>query len=60
MLTLSRRAGESLILNDDIEVIIQEINRSHVKISIDAPDDVKILREELYVKMKEGKAESFD
>ena len=60
MLTLSRRAGESLMFNDDIEVIIQEINRGHVKISIVAPDDVKILREELYVKMKEGKAEFFD
>lgn len=58
MLTLSRRAGESLILNDDIEIIIQEINRSYVKISIDAPDDVRILREELYEKIKEGKAES--
>ena len=48
MLTLSRRIGESLMIDDDIEVIVQDINRGHVRISIRAPDEVTILRKELY------------
>ncbi len=48
MLTVSRRIGESLMIDDDIEVIVQNIHRNQVSISIKAPDDVIILRNELY------------
>ena len=48
MLTISRRVGESFVIDDDIEVIVQQINRSSVRISIKAPEDVAILRKELY------------
>ncbi len=50
MLTLSRGIGQSLMLNDDIEVIIQDIHRGYARISIKAPDDVIILRKELYLR----------
>lgn len=47
MLILSRRAGESLIINQDIEVKITEINGDRVKIGISAPRHFKIMRKEV-------------
>ena len=47
MLVLSRRKGESVIINGDIKVTVLDINRSQIRIGIDAPDEVLILREEL-------------
>tara|TARA_R110002096_G_scaffold315227_4_gene509461 strand:- start:942 stop:1106 length:165 start_codon:yes stop_codon:yes gene_type:complete len=47
MLCLSRRVGESIIIDGDIKVTVLRINSSQVKIGIAAPDDVLILREEL-------------
>lgn len=47
MLILSRKSGESLIINDQIEITITEISGDKVKIGIEAPLDVKILRKEL-------------
>lgn len=53
MLTLSRGIGQSLMLNDDIEIIVQDIHRKYARISIKAPDDVIILRKELYLREQE-------
>lgn len=47
MLILSRKIGESLYINDDIEIKIVEVLGDKVKIGISAPRDVKILRSEL-------------
>lgn len=47
MLILSRKPGESLSINDEIEIKIIDINGDKVKIGINAPIDVKILRGEL-------------
>ena len=46
-LVLGRRPNEAVLIGDDIVVRIISISGSQVKISIDAPDNVKILREEL-------------
>ena len=45
MLILSRKSGEALIINEEIEII--EVNGDKVKIGINAPQNVKILRSEL-------------
>ena len=47
MLILSRKCGESLLINGQIEVKITEISGDKVKIGIDAPKDFVILRKEL-------------
>ncbi len=47
MLILTRRSGESIRIGDDIEVVILEAKYNQVKIGINAPRDVTILREEL-------------
>lgn len=46
MLCLARRKGESIKIGDDITIVIIDI-RGQVKIGIDAPKDVVILRSEL-------------
>ncbi|MBC7322264.1 MAG: carbon storage regulator CsrA [Acetomicrobium sp.] len=47
MLVLSRKEGESLMLNDTIEVMVVEIGKGQVRLGIRAPKDVLILRKEL-------------
>ncbi len=48
MLLLTRRDGESIRIGDDIMVTVLNVNGNQVKIGIDAPRDVEIMREELY------------
>ncbi|MBS4959382.1 MAG: carbon storage regulator [Clostridiales bacterium] len=47
MLILQRKAGESIRIGDHIRISISEISSDRVKIAIDAPRDLSILREEL-------------
>lgn len=48
MLVLSRKNGQKIIINDNIEITILESKFDNCKIAIDAPKDVKIYREEVY------------
>lgn len=56
MLILSRKAGESLILDGGIEIKITEIYGDKVRIGIDAPAKVKVYRKELYATIKENQS----
>jgi carbon storage regulator len=47
MLVLTRKVGESLVINNNIIVTVVAVSGSKVRLSIDAPDDVRILRSEL-------------
>lgn len=47
MLILTRRVGDSLYVGDDIVVTVLEVNGFQVRIGIDAPKDVAIVREEI-------------
>ncbi len=47
MLVLSRREGEKLFIGDDITITIVRIGRGAVRIGIDAPESMKVLRVEL-------------
>ena len=46
MLVLSRKVGETIVIGDSITVTVLEVN-GRVKLGIDAPRDVKILRPEV-------------
>jgi carbon storage regulator len=52
MLILSRKIDESIIISDNIELVIVDIIGDRVKIGINAPKDVRILRSEIYNKVK--------
>jgi len=47
MLVLSRKTGESIRINDNITIKIVNVGQGRVRIAIDAPSNVTILREEL-------------
>lgn len=47
MLTLTRGRGEGFVIGDDIRVVVRGIVGNKVRLSIDAPKDVPILRDEL-------------
>ena len=52
MLVLSRKKGQKLIINDNIEIVIIEADSGISKIGINAPKNVSIYREELYNELK--------
>lgn len=47
MLVISRRVGERFLIGDNIMISITAINGLQVRIGIEAPPEVRILREEL-------------
>lgn len=57
MLILTRRIGETLVINDDIRVTVLGIKGNHVRIGIHAPKNVRVNREEIYLRIqKENEA----
>ena len=52
MLIITRKKGESLMIGDDIEITISKIEDGSVKIGIQAPKEVSILRKELLEEIK--------
>jgi carbon storage regulator len=53
MLVIGRRKGESLLIGEDVEITIIKIENGTVKIAINAPKEINILRKELYIDVKE-------
>lgn len=47
MLILQRKIGQAIFIGNDIKITIQDISSDKVKIAIDAPKDIKIIRDEL-------------
>jgi carbon storage regulator len=56
MLILTRRVGETLMINDDIKVTVLAVNGNQVKIGIDAPSHVAVHREEIYLRINAEKS----
>ncbi|WP_138202686.1 carbon storage regulator CsrA [Haloimpatiens lingqiaonensis] len=53
MLVVKRKKGESIVLGDNIEISIVDIESGSVKIAINAPKEVAILRKELLKEVEE-------
>lgn len=53
MLVVKRKKGESILIGDDIEITIVNLESGAVKVAIDAPKEVTILRKELYKEVEE-------
>lgn len=60
MLVLSRKIGEKIIINDEIEIVVIDSNQSTVKLGINAPKSVSVYREELYKEIKSINETSHD
>lgn len=48
MLVITRKNGEGLLIGENVRVTVVETSKDRVKIGIDAPPDVKIIRNELF------------
>ena len=53
MLIITRRAGEKLMIGDDVVVEIMEIVGNQVRIGIQAPQSVRVYREEIWRAVKD-------
>jgi carbon storage regulator len=51
MLVLTRKNGEKIVIGGDIEITVVEIRGNHVRLGIEAPKEVSVLREELVVEL---------
>ncbi|MCZ8514876.1 carbon storage regulator CsrA [Paenibacillus filicis] len=58
MLVLTRKKGQSIIINNNIEIVISAIEGEQVKIGINAPQDVNILRKEVYDAVQQSNKEA--
>lgn len=57
MLALTRKKGESLVVNNNIEITVLEIRGDQIKIGISAPKNVPVHRKEVYLQIqKENEA----
>ena len=54
MLTLSRKKGESLVINNNIEVTILDIRGDQIKVGIAAPKEVPVYRKEIFLEIQES------
>ncbi|KJZ82828.1 MULTISPECIES: carbon storage regulator CsrA [Clostridium] len=58
MLIITRKKGESIMIGDDIEITISKIEDGSVKIGIEAPKNINILRRELYEEVENENKEA--
>ncbi|MEG2144616.1 MAG: carbon storage regulator [Oscillospiraceae bacterium] len=55
MLLLSRKLNEAIVINGNIEIVITEISSDRVKIGVNAPREIEIVRRELIETGEENK-----
>ena len=48
MLVLSRKKNESIVINDDITIVVVEIRGDKVRLGVEAPKEVPVHRREVY------------
>jgi carbon storage regulator len=54
LLVLSRRVGESIMIGPDVVVTVLEVRPDLVRIGINAPRDVEVHREEVFVEVQQA------
>jgi carbon storage regulator len=52
MLFLTRKVGESVVINDNIELTVVEVRGKSIKLGFTFPPEAKVLRRELYERIK--------
>jgi carbon storage regulator len=60
MLALSRKLNESIVVNNDIEIVVLEIKGDQVKLGVKAPKSVPIYRKEIYDQIQEANKEAVE
>ncbi len=60
MLALSRKKGDTLIVNNNIEITVLEVKGEQVKLGITAPKQVPVYRKEVYVQIQAANKEAME
>ena len=58
MLALTRKKGESIIISDNIEVVVLNVQGEQVKLGINAPRSIPVNRKEVYEQIIESNKDS--
>ena len=58
MLVLSRQRNESIMIGDDVKVMIVDVRGDKVRLGITAPKSIPVHREEIYYAIQREKAEA--
>lgn len=56
MLVLSRKKNESIVINDDIKIVVVEIRGDKVRLGVEAPKEVPVHRREVYDAIKRSES----
>ncbi len=60
MLILTRRVGETLMIGDEVTVTVLGVKGNQVRIGVNAPKDVAVHREEIYLRIKQEQEQERD
>ncbi len=58
MLVLSRKINQSIVIGDNIEIMLVDIRGDQIKLGINAPKTVKIFRKEVYEEIERQNVEA--
>jgi carbon storage regulator len=56
MLVLSRKKDESIVINNDITIVVVEIRGDKVRLGVEAPKEVPVHRQEVFEAIARGEA----
>ena len=60
MLALSRKKGEAIVINNNVEITVLEVKGDQVKIGITAPKEVPVYRKEVYLQIQQANEDAVD
>jgi len=58
LLSLARRPGQKIRIGEDIVVVVREVRGRQVKLGIEAPSNVRVLREEIFEELSRSNREA--